>query len=212
VKFEIECREARMRAPVVSARGSVGIRDLVIVSLHGSDGVIGFGEAAPLPGYDGVCVEEVLGALEDCRSVLAESDGDDREELLAACRRLAFLPQAVAAIDLALWDLAGRRARQPVWQLLGAAAAPEVEVNSTIVATDRAGAAAEATAAAAAGFRCVKMKVGIGDDAGRVAAVRAADGDPARRQRPLEPGSRHRPPPGAHSRGPGAVRGAGVRH
>jgi L-alanine-DL-glutamate epimerase-like enolase superfamily enzyme len=49
-----------------------------------------------------------------------------------------------------------------------------VVVNATIAAEDRAGAAAAAAAAAAAGFRCVKVKVGIGDDAGRVAAVRAA--------------------------------------
>jgi L-alanine-DL-glutamate epimerase-like enolase superfamily enzyme len=77
---------------------------------------------------------------------------------------------------MALWDLEGRRSGQPVWQLLGARAAPPVEVNYTIAAADRAGAAAEAGAARAAGFRCVKLKVGLGDDAGRVAAVRAVVG------------------------------------
>jgi L-alanine-DL-glutamate epimerase-like enolase superfamily enzyme len=51
-----------------------------------------------------------------------------------------------------------------------------VQVNALIGAEDRAGAAAEATAAREAGFSCVKVKVGIGDDAGRVAAVRAAAG------------------------------------
>jgi L-alanine-DL-glutamate epimerase-like enolase superfamily enzyme len=50
-------------------------------------------------------------------------------------------------------------------------------VNATVRAADRAGAAEAAAAAAEAGFRCVKLKVGIGDDAGRVAAVRAAAGD-----------------------------------
>src|SRR5207248_1440782 len=34
----------------------------------------------------------------------------------------------------------------------------------------------EASAARAAGFRCAKVKVGLGDDTGRVAAVRAAAG------------------------------------
>ena len=107
--------------------------------------------------------------------MLASSDGLDREELLAECRRIAALPQAVAAIDLALWDLAGRRAGSPVWRLLGAAAG-EVEVNATIGSSDRAGAATEAAAARAAGFRCLKAKVAIGDDAGRLAAIRAAAG------------------------------------
>jgi L-alanine-DL-glutamate epimerase-like enolase superfamily enzyme len=49
-------------------------------------------------------------------------------------------------------------------------------VNATVGALDRAGASAEAGAARAAGFTCVKVKVGTGDDAGRVAAVRAAAG------------------------------------
>ena len=88
---------------------------------------------------------------------------------------MAVLP-AVAAIDMALWDLEGRRAGQPVWRLLGAHEAEPVDVNYTIAAPDRAGAAAEASAARAAAFRCVKAKVGIGDDAGRLAAVRAVLG------------------------------------
>jgi L-alanine-DL-glutamate epimerase-like enolase superfamily enzyme len=77
---------------------------------------------------------------------------------------------------MALWDLEGRRAGEPVWRLLGATRAEPVEVNYTIAAADRAGAAAEAGAARVAGFRCVKVKVGLGDDAGRVAAVRAVLG------------------------------------
>ena len=49
-------------------------------------------------------------------------------------------------------------------------------VNATIGAEDRAGASQRALAAREAGFGCVKLKVGVGDDAGRVAAVRAALG------------------------------------
>jgi L-alanine-DL-glutamate epimerase-like enolase superfamily enzyme len=79
-------------------------------------------------------------------------------------------------IDAAQWDLAGRRAGQPVWQLLGAVEAPAVEVNATIAVPDRAGAASAAAAARDAGYRCIKVKVGLGDDAGRLAAVRSAAG------------------------------------
>jgi L-alanine-DL-glutamate epimerase-like enolase superfamily enzyme len=86
------------------------------------------------------------------------------------------LPHATAAIDLALWDLAGRRAGQPVWRLLGAPETPSVVVNATIAAPDRSGAVAEAAVAREAGFRTLKLKVGTGDDAGRVAAVRAFAG------------------------------------
>jgi L-alanine-DL-glutamate epimerase-like enolase superfamily enzyme len=63
-----------------------------------------------------------------------------------------------------------------VWQLLGASSAPPVAVNATIAAPDRAGAAAAAARARTDGFGCVKVKVGLGDDAGRLAAVRAVAG------------------------------------
>jgi L-alanine-DL-glutamate epimerase-like enolase superfamily enzyme len=159
-----------LRRPFVAAWGSLTERTLLLLELSDPEGMIGCGEAAPLPGYDGVGVDEVWGALEDCRGVL------ERDGTLDECAEMTVLPQALAAIDLALWDLRGRRAGQPVWQLLDAPSAPAVEVNYTIGATDRAGAATEAATARAAGFRCVKVKVGVGDDAGRIAAVRAAAG------------------------------------
>lgn len=170
---------ARLRAPWVGAHDSVSVRPLALVTLEAADGHVGYGEAAPLEGYDGVRIDDVRKALEDCRAPLSDSDGagSDREQLLGRCLEVAVLPQAVAAIDLALWDLAGRRAGAPVWELLGAAApAPDIEVNATIASADRAGAAGEAAAALTGGFSTLKVKVAIGDDAGRVAAVRAAAG------------------------------------
>jgi L-alanine-DL-glutamate epimerase-like enolase superfamily enzyme len=108
--------------------------------------------------------------------VLSAAEGSERVELLAECGRLAVLPQAVAAVDLALWDLTGRRRGSPVWRLLDAASADPVPVNHSLRASDRAGAAREAARARELGFSCLKAKVGLGDDAGRLAAVRAAAG------------------------------------
>jgi L-Ala-D/L-Glu epimerase len=182
VRLEIAPRRLRLRQPLSTAHGTVAERALFDVLVIGVDGAAGAGEAAPLPSYDGVALDDVRAALEDCRPVLRDAEGLPRAMVLDACREAAVLPQAVAAIDLALWDLEGRRAGEPVWRLLGAQPAPggdapaPIAVNALIGAEDRAGAAAEAGAAHAAGFGCVKLKVGIGDDAGRLAAVRAAAG------------------------------------
>jgi L-alanine-DL-glutamate epimerase-like enolase superfamily enzyme len=176
VRVRIESVQARLRAPFASAHAQVTERELVLLELGSPDGFTGSGEAAPLQSYDAVRIDDVRAALEDCRATLESDDGHDREALLAQCLRLAVLPQAVAAIDLALWDLAGHRAREPVWRLLGAATPAPTTLNYTIFAADRAGAAREAAAAREAGFHCVKVKVGIGDDAGRIASVRAAAG------------------------------------
>jgi o-succinylbenzoate synthase len=174
VKVDVSEHWARLRAPFVSSRDGVTTRPLILLRLETDDGVVAHGEAAPLPGYHGVSVGDVQAALEACVGLLSDSDGADLQELRAACANAAALPQAAAAVDLALWDLEGRRARQPLWKLLGGAAPPTVPLNATIAAEDRAGAAREAAIAAAAGFQCVKVKVAIGDDAGRLAAVRAA--------------------------------------
>jgi L-alanine-DL-glutamate epimerase-like enolase superfamily enzyme len=166
----------RLRRPLESAYGAVHERELLTVALTDSDGVSGFGEAAPLQPYDGVSTARVRAALEAYRPVLMQSEGVSGPQLIEACRRVADLPAALAAIDLALWDRAGRRAGRPVAALLTDDPAAEVAVNATVGATDRAGAAAQAARAAELGFQCVKVKVGVGDDAARVAAVRAAVG------------------------------------
>ena len=176
MNVHIDCLWARLRAPFFSGWGSIRDRPLLLVRVEDSHGHVGLGEAAPLPDYHGVGVDDVLEALEACRDTLAEAaSGAATEHALAEWRRVAVVP-AVAAIDMALWDLESRRAGQPVWRRLGARAAEPLEVNYTIAASDRAGAAAEAGVARAAGFTCVKVKVGLGDDAGRLAAVRAVLG------------------------------------
>jgi L-alanine-DL-glutamate epimerase-like enolase superfamily enzyme len=165
-----------LRAPFVTGWGSVDDRELLLLSLEDASGRVGYGEAAPLELYDGISLDDVQGALEDCRGTLTRVGVLDRAELLAQCARLTVVPHALAAIDVALWDLAGRQQGRAVWQLLGASSPAPVEVNYTVSASDRAGAAAETAAAQAAGFRCLKLKVAVGDDAGRLAAVRAVAG------------------------------------
>jgi L-alanine-DL-glutamate epimerase-like enolase superfamily enzyme len=176
VKVTVRTARVPLRTPLRAAWGSVGERELLVLALEDGQGNVGVGEAAPLPGYDGLSIAETAGALAACERALAGADGFDHAELLSRCAELTVVPHALAAIDVALWDLAGKRAGTPIWRLLGAPAAPEIALNWTISAEDRAGAAREAAAARTAGFTCVKVKVGIGDDAGRVAAVRAAAG------------------------------------
>ncbi len=98
-----------MRAPFVSASGSIRERELVLLRLEDPAGRVGIGEAAPLPDYNGVSVDDVREALDGCRATLMRAARLTREELLARCTELAVLAPAVAAIDLALWDLDGRR-------------------------------------------------------------------------------------------------------
>jgi L-Ala-D/L-Glu epimerase len=176
VRLEVRRRRLRLRSPFEASHGSVRERELLAVSLTDRDGVSGYGEAAPLPSYDGVSLERVESALARYVPVLAASEGMNGGQIIDACRELDQLPAAIAAIDLALWDRAGRRAGKPIAALLTDDPSAEVPVNATLSAREEAGVSEQAARAVLEGFSCLKLKVGIGDDAARVAAVRAAAG------------------------------------
>jgi o-succinylbenzoate synthase len=143
-----------LRMPFVTANGVLAERELVVVRLEDDEGNPGWGEAAPLELYDGVSVDAVWAAL---------AGGPPKRD---APR------QARTAWELSELDLQARRRRRPLGEL-GADAIP---VNMTLPA----GPPDEVAAAAAQGLRdgysCFKLKVGLPDDADRVAAVRAALG------------------------------------
>ncbi|GLK17877.1 mandelate racemase/muconate lactonizing enzyme family protein [Herbiconiux flava] len=88
---------------------------------------------------------------------------------------------AMAGLDLALWDLAGRRAGRSLTALLtdGPPAEPEVYGSGVNLHYPLAELVAQAERWVAAGFRAVKMKVGspeLADDIARVRAVREVIG------------------------------------
>ena len=182
MRLELSRRTLKLAEPMQASYGEVSERELAIVTLSGADGVTGQGEAAPLPAYGGPDMERVWRALESYLPVAAAADDSGPAAgalMIEACRAVDDLPEAIAALDMALWDRAGRRAGKPVAALITDDPARQVPVNATLTALDRAGAAEQAARAVAAGFRCLKVKVGLGDDAGRVAAVRAAAGQDA---------------------------------
>jgi len=183
VKLELDRRTLRLAEPMRTSYGEISERELAIVTIASADGLRGHGEAAPLPAYRGPDIERVWRALESYVPVVAASgDGGPTAgvKMIEACRAVDDVPEAIAALDMALWDRAGRRAGRPVAALISEDHVPRVAVNATLTAEDRAGAAEQAARAVADGFDCLKLKVGLADDAGRVAAVRAAAGPHAR--------------------------------
>jgi L-Ala-D/L-Glu epimerase len=155
-----------LRAPLRTANGELRERPLLLLQLDE-----GWGEAAPLEPYDGVPAQRCRAALETYLPILRAADPSvPGVRLVDACRAADPLPQALAAVDLALWDRAGKRAGRPVCELLTDAPEAFVHVNAL------ADSAAEAATAAQAGFTCVKAKAGLDDDAERLAAIREAIG------------------------------------
>jgi L-alanine-DL-glutamate epimerase-like enolase superfamily enzyme len=174
MELTLERSTLLFRDEVRTAYGALASREVVGVTLTDAEGLEGRGEAAPLEPYDGVSIERVMRALQKYQPVLAVPPAGVMP--LDACRAVDELPQALAAIDMALWDLAGKRARRPVCELLANGPAAAVAVNASIDADEPARAAAAAAHAVNAGYSTVKLKVGLADDLARVAAVREAIG------------------------------------
>ncbi len=176
MRLEVHRHSLRFGRALQTSYGTLREREVLAVSLTDEDGVSGFGEAAPLEPYDGVSLARVEAALERYEPILAGAGAMNGAEIVDACRRAEDLPEAFAAIDLALWDRAGRRSGRTVASLIADTPADSVAVNATVSVLDREGAASQAARATSEGFACLKLKVGVGDDAGRLAAVRAAVG------------------------------------
>jgi o-succinylbenzoate synthase len=155
------------RQPYVTARGELRRRQMVLLRLRDDEGRVGLGEAVPLALRGGAKLETVVRELE----ALAETALLDPEGFAADARAAALSAPARCAVETALWDLEQREdhARERV-----------VRCNATLVAGEPAAVAAEAERWAAEGFGTFKLKLGAGDDAGQVRAVREALGPQAR--------------------------------
>jgi L-Ala-D/L-Glu epimerase len=160
----------RLAETFVISRESADTADVVQVELR-SNGVSGFGEAAPIERYD----ESAESALEFVRSA-GDLLGDDPWALEEIGARLAEVPgdqAAKSALDAALHDLCGKLAGQPVWRLLGLhRAGPPTSWTIWLGDPDDMARRAEKVGGR---FHRLKLKLGARDglDVERVAAVRS---------------------------------------
>jgi o-succinylbenzoate synthase len=156
----------------VTSRGSLAQREMVLLRLRSEDGLVGLGEAVPMSLRGGASLARVVGELE----LLSELSELDEAGLSGGIANLSA-PARCAALT-ALMDLRGRRAA--IAGHSAAAAGEPVRCNATLVAGEPAAVAEDARRWAAEGFSTFKLKLGTGDDAGQVRAVREAVGPEAR--------------------------------
>ena len=171
----VDIRAHVLRMPILQpVRTSFGVmreRPALLVQARDAEGAQGWGEAwcnFPPGGaehrarlLDSVLAEalrdrsfdtpaEAFGHLSRATAVLALQAGEPGP-----------FAQAIAGIDLALWDLVARRAGLPLWRLLGGAS-PRIEVYASGINPERPEAVVDARRAA--GYRAFKLKVGFGAD------------------------------------------------
>jgi D-galactarolactone cycloisomerase len=149
----------------------------VLVRVATDEGLVGWGEAFALGAPAAVCtvVHEVLRPLllgEPPTEIERLADRLQRATLVFGRRGLAMF--AFSGVELALWDRCGQVQGVPVYELLGGLAQPRIPAYASLARFEQpAGVARAAAAAAAQGFRGVKLHQ---TDVASVAAAREALG------------------------------------
>ena len=176
----------RLRKPLETAHGAVSEREGFLLALFLDDGTVGFGEAAPLPGFGVESVASCDAALQTIAKPLLGRDPRALDERLDDVEASApHAPAARAAADAALHDLAARIEGRSVAAILaGARRAPRqrIPVNALLSGRTEAEVEAQAQRAVAEGFGTLKLKVGLDPegDLARVAAAKRACGPATR--------------------------------
>jgi L-alanine-DL-glutamate epimerase-like enolase superfamily enzyme len=169
MNLSYEALDLALRVPFTISRGTQTIAENVRVRLD--DGRHeGIGEAAPAEHY-GELRGSVLAYLESLRATLADEALPAVSVLHARMDELARLnPAAKAAIDMAAYDLLGKRLNAPIYEILGLdpAATPRTSFTIGIDAPEVMG----RKAAEASQYPILKVKVGTARDEANLEAIR----------------------------------------
>lgn len=158
------------------ARSADEFRETVIVRLE-DDGLEGFGEAAPSPRY-GQSAESAERAIASLDGALLEPAGHIEDALERAAGPLSGEWAALAAVDVALHDLLGKKLGAPLHALLGLDPR-KTPATSYTIGIDTPEIVAEKIREAE-GFPVLKIKLGLENDREIMETVRAHTDRPVR--------------------------------
>ena len=136
----------------------------LLVEVFADNGLVGLGNAALAPQVTKQLIDLYL------KPLLIGGEPWDIERLWQKMYRktMAFGRKgvgmvAISAVDIALWDLLGKSAKQPIFRLLGGRTKKQIPVYaSRLYSTDLGELAAEAQRYKEEGFRAVKLRFGWG--------------------------------------------------
>jgi L-rhamnonate dehydratase len=144
--------------------GTFTFHGWLLVEIVTDEGLVGIGNAALSPQVAKQVIDLYL------KPVLIGADPWDIEFLWQHMYRktMAFGRKgigmvAISAVDIALWDLMGKSARQPVYRLLGGRTKPRIPVySSRLYSTPLEDLAAEALKYKNEGYKAMKLRFGWG--------------------------------------------------
>jgi o-succinylbenzoate synthase len=163
--------------PFKTALRTVDAVEDVVVTLETDEGTLGFGEAPPTAVITGDTIPSIAGAIAHfIGPKLIGRDVESVEELHDVIEgAMVHNSSAKAAVEMAVYDLVGKRWGVPLYKLLGGAKA-ELETDLTISVNDVETMVRDACSATSRGFSILKVKVGsdVSLDVERLCAIKKA--------------------------------------
>ncbi|MFO0801727.1 MAG: mandelate racemase/muconate lactonizing enzyme family protein [Gemmataceae bacterium] len=163
-----------------TAHGEHAVSPYVLVKIHTDAGITGLGEATISGLWSGETQAGTVAAIAEY--IAPQLLGMDPRDITACRRAMDFIiklnPFTKSAAEMALWDIAGKSAGLPVYQLLGGKVRDRVRIKLVVWARDVAGSRSMAEGHLKLGVSCVKVKTGLDPvtDVARVKAVREVAG------------------------------------
>jgi L-alanine-DL-glutamate epimerase-like enolase superfamily enzyme len=167
-RIQAFCYRYPLTTPVVTSFGSMRDRPAVFVRVEDGDGQTGWGEVwcnFPSVGAEHRTrlINEMLAPMLAGRVVTHPSDVFEHFDAATSVLALQSgeagpFAQSIAGIDIALWDLFAKRARAPLWRMLGGTSGSMRVYASGINPT---GSVRQAEAAMRRGHRAFKLKIGF---------------------------------------------------
>ena len=175
----VEPLNLNLQSALNVAYGSYPVLEYGLIKLHTDDGLLGLGEASPDPEVTGETQAGVVAAMQRCVDLLIGCDPADMRAVLAACRQaIPDFPAALAAIDMALYDLLGKALRVPLHDLLGGQSRPAMMLYPVIPLDDPLVMAGMSKQFCGMGAQTLKVKLGSSpqEDLQRLQAIHDAVG------------------------------------
>ncbi|MDZ4684299.1 MAG: enolase C-terminal domain-like protein [Planctomycetaceae bacterium] len=163
-----------------TAHGVHATSDYVIVRVYTDEGLVGLGEATSGPRWSGESSATCLSVIREflAPELIGKNPLDITRLRARMDRVIKQNPFTKAALEMALWDIAGKAANLPVCRLLGGPVRDTMRIKLVIGGFDIPAAIELAERFLAMGVTCLKVKTGINpeEDIARVRAVRDVAG------------------------------------
>lgn len=164
-EIQVEPLNLTLQTALTVAYGSYPVLNYALLKISTSDGLLGLGEASPDPEVTGETQVIVIEALRQAIPLIIDRDPFEIESILDTCHaHIPFAPAALAAIDMALYDLQGQALGLPVYQLLGGKARSTIPLYPVIPLDEPLVMAAMSENFVGMGADTLKVKLGSSPD------------------------------------------------